>query len=109
MSENNRKIEYTEYPYIVKVDGVCGGAAIIEGTRLAVWNIVGYYYEVGMSIEDILTDWNYLTPAQIFSALAYYQDHKEEIDELRRVNSYEYYVEHKNEFDYTRPTAKAVS
>jgi uncharacterized protein (DUF433 family) len=42
-----------------------------------------------MSVEDILAEWNYLTPAQVFSALAYYHDHKEEIDKLREENSYE--------------------
>jgi len=30
----------TAYPHIVKVEGVCGGEAIIEDTRIAVWHIV---------------------------------------------------------------------
>jgi len=86
---NNSQRTLTEYPHIVRVEGVCGGEAIIEGTRLAVWHIVGYYYKVGMSVEEMLGEWTYLKPAQLFSALAYYHDHKSEIDELRRVNSYE--------------------
>jgi len=89
MSTKEREIHRTEYPHIVEIDGVLGGDAIIEGTRIAVWHIVGYYYKVGMSVEDILAEWNYLTPAQVFSALAYYHDHKEEIDKLREENSYE--------------------
>ena len=89
MSAKNRVVQKTPYPHIVKVDGVCGGQAIIEGTRIAVWHIVGYYYKVGMSVEDILAEWNYLTPAQVFSALAYYHDNKQEIDEVREQNSYE--------------------
>jgi uncharacterized protein (DUF433 family) len=89
MSAKEKVVHRTEYPYIVKVEGVCGGEAIIEGTRIAVWHIVGYYYKVGMSVEDILADWNYLAPAQVFSALAYYHDHKEEIDRVREENSYE--------------------
>ncbi len=79
----------TEYPHIVKVEGVLGGQAIIEGTRIAVWHIVGYYYKVGMSAEDILAEWNYLKPAQVFGALAYYHDHRQEIDEVRQQNSRE--------------------
>ena len=79
----------TDYPHIVKVDGVLGGQPIIKGTRIAVWHIVGYYYKVGMSVEDILAEWDYLQPAQIFSALAYYHDHKAEIDTIRQENSYE--------------------
>ena len=89
MSAKNRAVQKMPYPHIVKVDGVCGGQAIIEGTRIAVWHIVGYYYKVGMSVEDILAEWNYLTPAQVFSALAYYHDNKQEIDEVREQNSYE--------------------
>lgn len=42
-----------------------------------------------MSVEDILAEWDYLTPAQVFSALAYYHDNKEEIDRIREQNSYE--------------------
>ncbi|MBL8203015.1 MAG: DUF433 domain-containing protein [Blastocatellia bacterium] len=86
-------IKRTTHPHIVKIPGVCGGAAIIEGTRLAVWHIVGYYYKVGMSVEAILSDWDYLTPAQVFDALAYYHDNRQEIDRLIRENSYEYWKE----------------
>jgi uncharacterized protein (DUF433 family) len=85
------KVHRTSYPHIVKIDGVCGGQAIIKGTRIAVWHLVGYYYRVGMSVEDIVAEWNYLTPAQVFSALAYYHDHKAEIDAVRHQNSYEHW------------------
>lgn len=89
MNANNKSVEHTAYPHIVKVTGVCGGEAIIEGTRIAVWHVIGYYYKVGMSVEDILAEWDYLTPAQVFSALAYYHDNRQEIDEVRRLNKYE--------------------
>ena len=79
----------TGYPHIVKNSNVCGGAAVIEGTRIAVWHLVGYYYKVGLSVEDILAEWDYLTPAQVFSALAYYHDHRAEIDAVRTANSFE--------------------
>ncbi len=91
MDAKNKIIQRTEYPHIVKVEGVLGGDAVIEGTRIAVWHIVGYYYKVGMSVEDILAEWEYLNPAAIFSALAYYHDHREEIDRLREENSYEHW------------------
>ncbi len=89
MSSKNRVVYQTPYPHIVKIVGICDGQAAIEGTRIAVWHIVGYYYKVGMSVEDILAEWTYLTPAQVFSALAYYHDNKQEIDEIREQNSYE--------------------
>ena len=94
MKAKSRTVHKTEYSYIVKTDGVNGGAATIEGTRIAVWHVVGYYYELGMSVEAIVMDWDYLLPAQIFSALAYYHDHREEIDTLREENSYEYWLKH---------------
>lgn len=89
MNEQEKIVQHTSYPHIVKIDGVCGGQAVIAGTRIAVWHIVGYYYKVGMSVEDILAEWDYLKPAQVFSALAYYHDHRQEIDEVRAQNSYE--------------------
>jgi uncharacterized protein (DUF433 family) len=91
MNTQNKTIQRTDHPHIVKINGVCGGAAIIEGTRIAVWHVVEYYYKVGMSVEEFLLEWNYLKPAQVFDALAYYHDHREEIDRLRRENSYEHW------------------
>ncbi len=92
MNTAQRTIQRTPYPYIVKIDGICGGQAIIEGSRIAVWHIVEYYYKLGMSVEDIVMDWNYLSPAQIFSALAYYHDNREEVDTVRQQNTYEHWV-----------------
>ncbi len=93
MAEKVKSIQHTAYPHVVKVQGVCGGQAIIEGTRIAVWHIVDYYYKAGMTVEEILAEWDYLTPAQVFSALAYYHDNREEIDQLRQRNSYEHWLE----------------
>jgi uncharacterized protein (DUF433 family) len=86
---NDNKIENTPYPHIVKIRGVCGGEPVIRGTRIAVRHIAGYYYRAGMSADEILAEWDYLTPAQVFGALAYYHDNKEQIDTLREKNSYE--------------------
>lgn len=89
MSKSKKIMQHTAYPHIVKVEGVCRGEAIIEGTRIAVWHLVGYYYKVGMSVAEIVAEWDYLNPAQIFSALAYYHDNQVEIDAVREQNSYE--------------------
>ena len=94
MSTNDNIPQLTVYPHIVKVEGVCGGEAIIENTRIAVWHIVEYYYKLGMSVEEIVMEWNHLAPAQVFSALAYYHDNKVEVDDARERNSYEYWKEH---------------
>ena len=93
MNTNRQKTLKTEYPHIVKVESFAGEQTVIEGTRIAVWHIVGYYYRVGMTIDEILAEWDYLTPQQVFSALAYYHDHKTEIDQMRAKNSYEHWLE----------------
>src|SRR5260370_40183677 len=85
--------QYTPYRHVVRAEGSCGGQAVIDGTRIAVWHIVDYYYKAGMSVEEILAEWDYLTPAQVFSASAYYRDNKEEIDRVRHQNSYEHWLE----------------
>jgi uncharacterized protein (DUF433 family) len=90
IDEDGRTVHRTEYPHIVKVEGLRDGQAVIEGTGLAVWNIVGYYYKLGMSVDEIVHEWNYLTYAQVLSALAYYHDHREEIDRVRYANSDEH-------------------
>lgn len=46
-----------------------------------------------MSVEDILTEWDYLTPPQVFSALAYYRYNRDEIDQVCLRNSYEQWLE----------------
>ncbi|MGQ9631398.1 MAG: DUF433 domain-containing protein [bacterium] len=68
-----------KHPYVVKVEGICGGRPIIDGTRTPVRSIVGYY-KMGMSVEEILEDLPHLTPTQVFDALSYYYDHQEEIE-----------------------------
>lgn len=69
----------TDHRYIVRVDGVCGGRPVIEGTRLSVKLIVGWS-RMGMAPEEIAAQYPYVSVAQIVDALAYYEDHTEEID-----------------------------
>ena len=47
------------------------------------------HYQSGMSIEDILEGYPSLTPAQLFDALSYYHDHKEEINKDIENDSFE--------------------
>jgi len=70
----------TEYLYITRVPGVCGGRPIIKGTRTPVKAIVGYY-KLGFSVEEILEGLPHLTPAQVYEALSYYHDHQSEIEQ----------------------------
>lgn len=76
------------HPYIVSVPDVCGGRAVIEGTRIPVWSIVKWY-KLGMNIEEIFNEFPHLSPAQIYDAFSYYYDHQKEIEEDIKENENE--------------------
>ena len=71
-------IEQT-YRYITAVDGVRSGRPIVEGTRIGVHDVVGLYIN-GATVDDITRELPLLSMAQIFECLAYYEDHKADID-----------------------------
>jgi uncharacterized protein (DUF433 family) len=68
-----------QYPYITFNPAIAGGKPIIEGSRITVHTIAGYY-QMGMNADEILSTLPHLSPAQVHSALAYYFDHQDEID-----------------------------
>ncbi len=69
--------------YIVKTPGVCGGRARIDGTRIGVEIIAGMYLS-GATTEEIAEGYRHagITPAKVHAALAYYYDHRAEIDSI---------------------------
>jgi uncharacterized protein (DUF433 family) len=67
--------------HIVSDPDICFGKPRIAGTRLAVKDVVAYHYYQRMSVEEIATDWN-LSLAAVYDALAYYHDHKDDIDRV---------------------------
>jgi len=67
------------YPYITSNPKIAQGSPIIDGTRITVRAIAGYY-QLGMTVDEILATLSHLSAAQVHSALAYYFDHQEEID-----------------------------
>lgn len=68
------------YPYISTDPEIANGVPLIEGTRVTVRSVAGYY-QMGMTPDDILSSLSHLTLSQIHSALAYYFDHQREVDE----------------------------
>jgi uncharacterized protein (DUF433 family) len=68
-----------EHAYIESVSGVQGGRPVIKGTRTPVRSIV-IYYQMGSIPEEIQVKLPHLNLAQIYDALSYYYDHKDEID-----------------------------
>lgn len=71
----------TAYRYLVNLPGVCSGRTIVEGTRIGVHDLVGLIVN-GASIDDALRSFPDITKAQVYECLAYYEDHRVEIDAL---------------------------
>ena len=74
-----------EHTYIALRHEAQGDAAVIAGTSVHVWAIVGYQ-QLGMSVEEIAKALPHLSLAQIYDALSYYHDHREEIDRVLERN-----------------------
>jgi uncharacterized protein (DUF433 family) len=73
-------ITKTKHAYIESVSGVQGGRPIIKGTRTPVRSIV-VYHRMGSTPEEIQIKLPHLNLAQIYDALSYYYDYKDEIDQ----------------------------
>lgn len=70
----------TAYAHIAKDPKVCGGKACLDDTRVRVMDIVELERE-GKKPEEMLHVFAVpLTLAQVHAALAYYYDHREEIE-----------------------------
>jgi len=70
------------YRYIVRTPDVRGGNPRVEGTRIAVHDVIGLLQN-GETVESITgTCLTMLTKAQVYECLAYYEDHRGEVDLL---------------------------
>jgi uncharacterized protein (DUF433 family) len=65
--------------HITITPGVAGGKPRITGRRITVQHIMFWHERLGLSADEIATEYN-LSLADIYAALAYYYDHREEID-----------------------------
>jgi len=71
----------TSYRYLTSLPGVCAGRTIIEGTRIGVHDVVGLIVN-GASVDDVCRSFPDLKRSQVYECLAYYEDHRGEIDAL---------------------------
>jgi uncharacterized protein (DUF433 family) len=67
------------FEYIVKERVYCSGKAAIGATRVRVNNVV-FLHKQGKTADEIRVEYPDLTLAQIYAALAYYHDHKDEFE-----------------------------
>jgi uncharacterized protein (DUF433 family) len=60
--------------------GVCGGKPRIKGHRIKVQHVVVWHERRGMSPDEIVSQHPGLTLADVYAALTYYWDHREQIE-----------------------------
>jgi uncharacterized protein (DUF433 family) len=68
-----------EKQHVVVTPDTCGGKPRVAGTRIRVQDIV-LWTEQGQSPDEIVTDFPQLSLADVHAALAYYFDHRDEIE-----------------------------
>jgi uncharacterized protein (DUF433 family) len=66
--------------HIVSTPETCGDKPRIAGTRIRVKDVVIWHDRQGLSPPEIVSKWPHLTLASIYAALAYYHDHREEVN-----------------------------
>ena len=66
--------------HIVRNPEVCGGSPIITATRFPVSSIVHYILQLGLTPEELIEKFPHLSLAQVYHALGYYYDNREEIE-----------------------------
>jgi uncharacterized protein (DUF433 family) len=66
--------------HIVATPDTCGGKPRIAGSRIRVKDVVIWHDRQGMTPAEIVSKWPHLTLSDIHAALAYYHDHREEIN-----------------------------
>ncbi|MBN2577486.1 MAG: DUF433 domain-containing protein [Pirellulales bacterium] len=71
--------------HIELTPGVRSGKPRIVGTRICVSDVV-VWTEQGRSPEEIVNDFPQLSLADVHAALAYYHDHRQEIDRQLRAS-----------------------
>jgi uncharacterized protein (DUF433 family) len=65
--------------HIEVTPGIAGGKPRIAGHRITVQNVVIWHERMGVSADEIASNHG-LSLADIYAALTYYYDHRQEID-----------------------------
>ncbi len=66
--------------HIVRTPGTCWGKPRIAGTRIKVEQVVIWHEQMEMRADEIVSNWPHLKLADVYAALTYYHDHRDEID-----------------------------
>lgn len=72
----------TLYPHLELIKQTESEIICLEKTQIPVYLIIEEYQRLHQSVDAVITKLNHLNPALILSALAYYYDHQQDIDEI---------------------------
>ena len=78
----------TSYRYIVRSPDVRGGHARVEGTRIGVHDVIGLIVN-GATVDEVCRSFPDLRRSDVYECLAYYEDHRPEIDDLVAVQMHD--------------------
>ena len=65
---------------IVSTPGICGGRPRINGHRITVEDVAIWHERLGMSPDEIVSSYPTITLSDVHAALAYYFEHRAQID-----------------------------
>ena len=69
-----------ELGHIEVTPNICGGKPHISGHRITVQDIVIWHERMGLDPDEIASGYG-LTLGDVYAALAYYHDHRAEVDQ----------------------------
>jgi uncharacterized protein (DUF433 family) len=81
-------MDLTTVQHIVQTPGLCGGKPHIVDTRITSSDVAFFHLKMGLSVAKMAAAYD-LSLASVHAALAYYFDHRAEID-LRMVEDEAY-------------------
>jgi len=65
---------------IVSTPGTCGGRPRIDGHRITVEDVAIWHERMGMSPDEIVSAYPTIALSDVYAALAYYYENREQID-----------------------------
>lgn len=74
-----KKMESVINSHIEITPNICGGKPRIKGHTIKVQDIVIWHERMGLSPDEIIYYYPIITLSDVYAALTYYQDHREEI------------------------------
>lgn len=66
--------------HIESTPGTSGGKPRIAGSRIRVQDVVVWHERMGLSADEIVSRYPQLSLADVYAALTYYHDHRDEIE-----------------------------